>query len=191
MNTACAVLHIETDFLALLVITAQQRKLLAYVAVNEDSETFLTAPDFAAWADVGYLRRLRTRGLTVEQKAALRAAFIEQQVASLKANFQPFEIATNKSVTDKILFSLFGKGWGPGWKAIARDAEARISPADCPAFQYLLARHSAVDTARLGVLYLAHKHGLDQLSQNERESNWTDNFLDGAGAKSYYGGRNG
>jgi hypothetical protein len=191
MNTACAVLHIETDFLVLLVITAQERKLLAYVAVNEDSETFLTAPDFAAWAEVGYIRRLRTRGLTVEQKSALRAAFIEQQVASLRANFQPFEIATNKSATDKVLFSLFGKGWGPGWKAIAREAELRVGPADCPAFQYLLARHGAVETAQLGILYLAHRHGLVQMTQAERESNWTDNFLDGAGARPYYGGRNG
>lgn len=170
MDTAVGVLHIETDFIVLLLVTSLQRQIEAFCAVNDDSDTFLTAPDFEGWAQAGVLRRLRTRDLNADQKTSLRTAFIEQQIATVRTYYQPFEIATNKSVSDRVLFTLFGKGWGVGWKAIAREAEARIVPTDNPAFQYLLARNSALETVRLGVLYLAHKHGLDCISHEEREA---------------------
>src|SRR5438445_2068409 len=184
MNTAVGVLHDENDFIVFLLVTSEQRKLEAFVAVNDDSDTFLTAPDAESWERAGLMRRLRTRDLNTDQKSALRTAFIEQQIATVRACYHPFELATNKSVADRVLFTLFGKGWGTGWKAIARDAEARIAPSDNSAFQYLLARHSAVNIARLGVLFLAHKHGLDQVTHEEREAKALRRIIGpGAGAQ--------
>ena len=182
METAVGVLHIETDFLVLLLVTSTSRSAEAFVAVNDDSDTFLTAPDFEGWANAGQLRRLRTSGLKADQKSVLRTAFIEAQIATVRSAFHPFELATNKSVTDRAVFSLFGKGWGPGWKAIAREAETSIAPSDNPAFNYLLERHSALETARLGVLFLAKKYGLDQLSHEEREAAAMQRIVGGAGA---------
>jgi hypothetical protein len=189
MHSAVGILQYEPDFIAMLLISSSMRRIEAFVAVDDDSDTFLTAPDFTGWANTGVLRPLRTRGLTADQKFNLRTAFIETQIEAIRASHFPFEFATNKSLADKMLFTLFGKGWGPGWKAIAHDAETRIAPSDNPAFQYLLTRHASVDTARLGVLFLAHRHGLDQLTQAEREANYMDDFLHGAGAKPYTGGR--
>ena len=90
----------------------------------EDAIASTAADDFEQWANAGILRKLRTRGLTVDQAATLRLSFIENQISILRSNFQPFEIATNKGVADRVLFSLFGKGWGTGWKQQARKAEA-------------------------------------------------------------------
>lgn len=182
MEKAVAVLHIENDFIVLLLVTSAQRRVEAFVAVNDDSDTFLTAPDFQGWADAGLLRRLRTRDLNADQKSVLRIAFIEQQIATLRSGYQPFEIATNKGVTDSVLFSLFGKGWGLGWKAIAREAETRIAPSDNPAFAYLLARKSDLETVGLGVLFLAHRHGLDQVTFEEREVAAMQSIVGDAGA---------
>lgn len=189
MDMAVAVLHSENDFLVMMLIDSAHKRIDTFVAAEDDGETFLTAPDAEGWARTGVIRRLRTNGLTAPQKSALRANFIEEQVGTLTRTFHPCEIAVNKGAITRTVFSLFGKGWGVGWRDIARPLVGRFPFDGNPAFRYLHERNDSVETALLGVLFLAHRHGLDQLSQYERESNWTDNFLDGAGAKPYTGGR--
>jgi hypothetical protein len=167
---AVGVLHIEPEFVALFLIEAEgSRATQAYVAVNEDAVDFQTCPDFRKWSIDDGFRLLRTGNLTADQKNTLRTNFIEEQVAMLKQCFQPLEIAVNKTVVDKTLFSLFGQGWGVGWKAKARGASAAYETSTGPA-RYLRLRYPAVDVAYLGAVYLAVKHGFNQTSFAERQA---------------------
>ena len=185
MDTAVAVLHSENDFLVMLIINSAHKALDTFVAAEDDGETFLTAPDAEGWAHTGVIRRLRTNGLSAPQKASLRANFIEEQVLTLVRTFHPCEIAINKGVITRAAFSLFGKGWGLGWRDVALPLVNRFPFDGNPAFRYLHERNASVETALLGVLYLAHRHGFDQLTQAEREEAGTANFLAGAGAKPF------
>jgi hypothetical protein len=168
---AVGVLHIEAEYIVLFLIEAEGTpQTQTYVAVNEDAPSFLTCPDSRKWNIDDGFRLLRTGNLTADQKSALRTAFIEQQVSMLKQTFQPLEIAINKSVADRTLFSLFGQGWGLGWKAKAR-AIAEIFPAASGPVRYLRMNYPAVETAYLGCLFLAVKHGLTpRPSRAEREA---------------------
>jgi hypothetical protein len=168
---AVGVLHIESEFLVLFLVQAEgPRETQTYVAVNEDAPSFLTCPDFRKWNIDDGFRLLRTGNLSADQKSALRTAFIEQQVSMLKQAFNPLEIAINKTVADRTLFSLFGQGWGLGWKAKARTL-IEVYPATSGPARYLRLNSPAVETAYLGTLYLAVKHGFTpRLSHAEREA---------------------
>src|SRR5467141_1411024 len=96
MGTAVAVIQSETDFLVMLVINSAEKRLDTFVAVDDGGDTFLTAPDAESWANLGIIRRLRTKGLSAGLKAALHTSFIEDQVAQPFHNFHPCEVCINK-----------------------------------------------------------------------------------------------
>src|SRR5207244_3036069 len=96
---AVGVVHIEGDYIVLFLIEAEgPRCTQTFVAANEDSALFLTAPDFRKWAAEDGFRLLRTGNLTADQRTALRTNFIEEQISVMKQSFQPLEIAINKNV---------------------------------------------------------------------------------------------
>lgn len=175
MNTACVVLLVELDFILQLIVTNSQyeigakdafrpNQIVAFVAVNEDADTFLAAPDYDTWVVRGDLAVLPTKGRTPERKDALRKNFIEKQIAALKTNFYTHELSMKPyeaSLFEKIKVSLFGYQWGKAWKADAQEAAARIGAPTNPAFNFLLNSNAAAVKAHLGILYLAHKYGFD------------------------------
>ncbi|MGC2283739.1 MAG: hypothetical protein WA542_00685 [Candidatus Acidiferrum sp.] len=174
-----------------LVLAAKGRDLeiFPYVAVNDNADVFKTATDYFFWRNK-HVKELRASVFDGEKEVdkkwkGVSALHTDALIRWLDGAGTRDLIAvhSNKALALEIKSTTLKLGW----KGKAKDTEAELREAGSlfvnfnPAFEWLRSADTdgPAQTCYLQAIYLAQHFGLTDLSSEEREQQYMDQFSDG------------